>query len=231
MKTVILAGGLGTRLSEETKKIPKPMVKLGGLPIILHIINYYKKFGYNEFIICSGYKRHVINNYFIDDHSVDVINTGIKNESGSRLKKIKNYFKKDEDFFMTYGDGLSNINLKNLLKFHKKHKKIATLSAVRPLPRFGHLTIKGNKVVKFKEKDILSEGWINGGFFVLNSKIFNYIDNSNNCIFEKKPLESLSKNRELMAYKHEKFWHPMDTLRDKNYLNDLLKKKEAPWLK
>jgi glucose-1-phosphate cytidylyltransferase len=231
MKTVILAGGLGTRLSEETKKIPKPMVKLGGLPIILHIINYYKKFGYNEFIIGSGYKRHVINNYFIDAHSVDVINTGIKNESGSRLKKIKNYFKKDEDFFMTYGDGLSNINLKNLLKFHKKHKKIATLSAVRPLPRFGHLTIKGNKVVKFKEKDILSEGWINGGFFVLNSKIFNYIDNSNNCIFEKKPLESLSKNRELMAYKHEKFWHPMDTLRDKNYLNDLLKKKEAPWLK
>ena len=118
-----------------------------------------------------------------------------------------------------------------MLKFHKKHKKIATLSAVRPLPRFGHLTLKGNLVIKFKEKDTLSEGWINGGFFVLNSKVFDYIDNTNKCIFEKKPLEFLSKNKELMAYKHEKFWHPMDTLRDKIYLNNLLKKKEAPWLK
>tara|TARA_B100001750_G_scaffold202836_1_gene178311 strand:- start:240 stop:635 length:396 start_codon:yes stop_codon:yes gene_type:complete len=131
---------------------------------------------------------------------------------------------------MTYGDGVSNINIKKLLKFHKKHKKIATLSAVRPIPRFGHLTIKNKKITKFKEKDRVSEGWINGGFFVLNKKVFKYIDNRIDCIFEKEPLERLSKDGQLMAYQHDGFWHPMDTLRDKRFLNDLIKKRIAPWL-
>ena len=172
MKLVILAGGLGTRLSEETKKIPKPMVKIGKIPIIQHIINYYEKFNVNEVIICAGYKKEIIKKYFKNNNKIKVFDTGLKTQSGSRLLRVKKFLNKDENFFMTYGDGLSNININKLNNFHKKSNKIATLSAVRPIPRFGHLTIKKNLVVKFKEKDILSEGWINGGFFVLNKKIF-----------------------------------------------------------
>ena len=230
MKVVILAGGLGTRLAEETDKIPKPMVKIGNKPIISHIIRLYLNFGFKEIIICSGYKKEKIKNYFKNQRNINVVDTGLKSESGSRIKLIKKYLDDDDDFFMTYGDGVSNINIKKLLKFHKKHKKIATLSAVRPLPRFGHLTIKNKKITKFKEKDKVSEGWINGGFFVLNKKVFKYIDSRINCIFEKKPLERLSKDGQLMAYKHDGFWHPMDTLRDKRFLNDLIKKRIAPWL-
>ncbi len=230
MKTVILAGGLGSRLAEETDKVPKPMIKIGDKPIISHIINHYSKYDFSEFIICSGYKKEIIENYFISVKKVQVINTGLETQTGARIKKIKEYIGKDENFFMTYGDGLSNINLKKLLEFHKNNNKIATLSAVRPIPRFGHLTIEGNKVNKFKEKDSLSEGWINGGFFVLNSKVFDYIDDKQDCIFEKQPLENLSKDGELMAFKHEGFWHPIDTLRDKNYLNEIYAKGNAPWL-
>ncbi len=230
MKTVILAGGLGSRLAEETDKVPKPMIKIGDKPIISHIINHYSKYDFSEFIICSGYKKEIIENYFNSVKKVQVINTGLETQTGARIKKIKEYIGKDENFFMTYGDGLSNINLKKLLEFHKNNNKIATLSAVRPIPRFGHLTIEGNKVNKFKEKDSLSEGWINGGFFVLNSKVFDYIDDKQDCIFEKQPLENLSKDGELMAFKHEGFWHPIDTLRDKNYLNEIYAKGNAPWL-
>ena len=230
MKTVILAGGLGSRLAEETDKVPKPMIKIGDKPIISHIINHYSKYDFSEFIICSGYKKEIIENYFISVKKVQVINTGLETQTGARIKKIKEYIGKDENFFMTYGDGLSNINLKKLLEFHKNNNKIATLSAVRPIPRFGHLTIEGNKVNKFKEKDSLSEGWINGGFFVLNSKVFDYIDDKQDSIFEKQPLENLSKDGELMAFKHEGFWHPIDTLRDKNYLNEIYAKGNAPWL-
>ena len=230
MKLVILAGGLGTRLSEETKKIPKPMVKIGNIPIIQHIINYYSKFNITDVIICGGYKKEILKKYFHNNPNIKVVNTGKNTQSGSRLLKVKKYLKGEQDFFMTYGDGLSNINIKQLYNFHKKHLKTATLSAVRPLPRFGHLTIKKDKVIKFKEKDMLSEGWINGGFFILSKKVFNYINHPNNCIFEREPLVKLSQKNELMAYKHNKFWHPMDTLRDKNYLNELYKNKVAPWV-
>ncbi len=230
MKLVILAGGLGTRLSEETKKVPKPMVKIGKIPIIQHIINYYLKFQITDVIVCGGYKKEILIKYFKQNPNIKVVDTGKNTQSGSRLLKIKKYLMSEKNFFMTYGDGLSNIDIKKLYNFHKKHSKIATLSAVRPLPRFGHLTIKKNKVIKFKEKDILSEGWINGGFFVLNKKVFNFINHPDNCIFEREPLVNLSNKQELMAYKHSNFWHPMDTLRDKNYLNELYKKKEAPWV-
>ena len=150
MKLVILAGGLGTRLSEETRKIPKPMVKIGKLPIIQHIINYYQKFNVREVIICAGYKKHILNKYFKDNQFIKVCDTGLDTQSGSRLLRVKKYLKNEDHFFMTYGDGLSNINIKKLLNFHIKNKKIATLSAVRPIPRFGHLTIKKNLVIKFK---------------------------------------------------------------------------------
>ena len=230
MKVVILAGGLGSRLSEETHKIPKPMVKIGDKPIINHIINHYLKFGFSEVIVCAGYKKEIIMDHYKDEKNIHVADTGLNSESGARIKKIKNLIGEDKNFFMTYGDGLSNIDIKKLLLFHNAHNKIASLSAVRPIPRFGHLTIEGDVIVQFKEKDKLSEGWINGGFFVLDKKIFDYIDNSDDCVFEKKPLENLSKKDELMAYKHDGFWHPMDTLRDKNYLNDMFNKGNAEWL-
>ena len=230
MKTVILAGGLGSRLSEETHKIPKPMIKIGDKPIISHIINHFMKHNFSEVIICSGYKKEVIDNYFKNEKTIQVVDTGLETQTGARIKNIKKLIGKDENFFMTYGDGLSDINLQKLLRFHKKNNKIATLSAVRPIPRFGHLTIENEKVIQFKEKDALSEGWINGGFFVLNSKVFDYISDDQDCIFEKEPLENLSKDGELMAYKHEEFWHPIDTLRDKNYLNEMFNKGKAPWL-
>ena len=230
MKLVILAGGLGTRLSEETRKIPKPMVKVGKIPIIQHIINYYEKFNVKEVIICAGYKKEIINKYFKNNKHIKVCDTGLKTQSGSRLLRVKKYLESDENFFMTYGDGLSNININKLMNFHTNNKKTATLSAVRPIPRFGHLTIKKNLVVRFKEKDILSEGWINGGFFVLNKKIFTYINDKNNCIFEREPLVKLADDKQLMAFKHSNFWHPMDTLRDKNYLNSLIIKGNAPWI-
>lgn len=225
MKVVILAGGLGTRISEQTKKMPKPMIKIGKKPILDHIINIYKKFGYNDFIICSGYKRKIIEKYFKKNKRIKVINTGLKTQTAARLKKIKKYIT-EENFFMTYGDGLSNINIKKLLSFHKKHQKIATLSAVRPIPRFGSITISKNKIIIFKEKDKLKEGWINGGFFVLNKKVFDYIDDRNDCIFEKEPLEILSKKGELMAFKHDGFWHPIDTMRDKKFLDSIYKNKK-----
>jgi glucose-1-phosphate cytidylyltransferase len=230
MKIVILAGGLGSRLSEETHKIPKPMIKIGDKPIISHIINHFMKHNFSEVIICSGYKKEVIDNYFKNEKKIQVVDTGLETQTGARIKNIKKLIGKDENFFMTYGDGLSDINLQKLLRFHKKNNKIATLSAVRPIPRFGHLTIENEKVIQFKEKDALSEGWINGGFFVLNSKVFDYISDDQDCIFEKEPLENLSKDGELMAYKHEEFWHPIDTLRDKNYLNEMFNKGKAPWL-
>lgn len=231
MKTVILCGGLGTRLAEETDKIPKPIVKIGKIPIIHHIINYYKFFGFNDFILCAGYKHKKIFEYFKNYKNIKVVNTGLNSQTGARIKKIKKFIDKKENFFMTYGDGVSNINIKLLLKFHLKHKRIATLSAVRPIPRFGKITLRGSKIIKFEEKSPMGEGWINGGFFVLNYKVFDYISDKEDCIFEKEPLQDLSKNSQLMAFKHNKFWHPMDTLRDKRYLNSLIKSKKAPWIK
>tara|TARA_Y100000816_G_C25994607_1_gene519572 strand:+ start:113 stop:805 length:693 start_codon:yes stop_codon:yes gene_type:complete len=230
MKVVILAGGYGTRLAEATDQLPKPMIKIGNIPIILHIINHYKKFNFNEVIICAGYKKEIIEKYFENTKKIKVVDTGLDTQTGARIKKVEEFIKEDENFFMTYGDGISNVNINDLIEFHKKNKKIATLTAVRPIPRFGHITLQNEKVIQFKEKDHLSEGWINGGFFVLNKKVFSYINDNQNCIFEREPLENLSKDGELVAFRHESFWHPVDTLRDKNYLNEIFNKGKAPWL-
>ena len=230
MKVVILAGGFGTRLAEETHQLPKPMIKIGKDPIISHIVKHFRKFNFDKVVICAGYKKDSIEKYFLNEQNIQVVDTGLNTQTAARIKKIKEFINDDENFFMTYGDGLSNVNINELLSFHKKNNKIATLTAVRPIPRFGHITLKDDKVIKFKEKDFLSEGWINGGFFVLNKKVFNYINDNEDCIFEREPLENLSKDGELMAFKHEGFWHPIDTLRDKNFLNDLFKKGNAPWV-
>ena len=240
MYTVFLAGGMGTRLSEETTKIPKPMIKIGNKPILFHIMKHYSKSNYKNFIICGGYKWKYIKNFFNKyknleknekDWFVNVVNTGLKTQTGARLKKIKKFLGDEKTFFMTYGDGVSNVNLKKLLSFHNKHKKIATLTAVRPLPRFGNIKLDKNKVSNFSEKDRLQEGWINGGFFVLNKEVFDYIDSRENCIFERSPLQNLSRDGQLMAFKHEDFWHPMDTLRDKNYLNKICRNRKFIWKK
>ena len=229
MKVVILCGGLGSRLAEETKKIPKPMVKIGGKPILVHIITIYQKYGFNEFILASGYKSKVIEKYFNKKKNINVVNTGLNTLTGKRLYKLKNFFKKDENFMLTYGDGLSSQNLTKLLKFHEKNKKIATVTAVRPPVRFGELKITNNNVTSFREKLQSRGSWINGGFFVFNYRIFNYI-NDKNSMLEVEPINKLVKNKELNAFKHQGFWQCMDTLRDKNFLNNLLKRRKAPWI-
>ena len=225
MKVVILAGGLGTRLVEYTKLIPKPMVKVGGLPIIHHIILHYKKYGLRSFIIASGYKGTIIKKYFkkkLKDLDIKVINTGLKTMTGGRIKRLKKYLN-NETFLLTYGDGISDVNIGELIKFHKKNKKLATLTAVRPPARFGAIKISKNAVKVFKEKSKIDEGWINGGFFCLESKIIKLIKNDR-TFFEKEPLEQLSKKKQLMAFKHEGFWQCMDTKRDKDIIEKILKK-------
>ena len=226
MKCVILAGGRGTRISELSKDIPKPMIKILGKPIISRIIMHYYKFGIKEFIIAAGYKQKILENYFkykkSNQFSVKVINTGLKTMTGGRIKRLKKYLG-NETFLLTYGDGLSNVNIKKLINFHKKNKKIATLTAVRPPARFGAIKIKGNKIKYFKEKSKLDEGWINGGFFVFENKIFNYLKGDQTYL-ERDPLQIISKKGELHAYKHNGFWQCMDTLRDKEILEKELKK-------
>tara|TARA_Y100000591_G_C21609234_1_gene582001 strand:- start:51 stop:752 length:702 start_codon:yes stop_codon:yes gene_type:complete len=232
MKVVILAGGYGTRLAELTYSIPKPMVPIGGIPILMHIINYYRKFEFNDFIIAGGYKIEIINDYFDKkkkNYKIQIIDTGQDTMTGGRLRKIKTYLK-EENFFMTYGDGLSNVNINELLKFHLKENKLVTVTAVRPPARFGSLIINENNIVtRFREKSQLDEGWINGGFFVMKRKFIDFIDD-NTTILEKKPLELMSKKNELLAYKHYGFWQCMDHLTDKKYLESLFESKTAPWL-
>jgi glucose-1-phosphate cytidylyltransferase len=226
MKVVILAGGLGTRLSEYTKTIPKPMVKVGGKPIIFQIMKLYAKYGFKDFYIALGYKGNIIKNFFkkkIYDWNVTLVDTGKKTMTGGRLKKMKKFFEKNETFMMTYGDGLSNVNIKKLLTFHQKSKKLVTLTAVRPPARFGVIKLKGNFVNYFKEKSKMDEGWINGGFFVMNEKFLNFIKNSQTFL-EKEPLERITKKKQLTAFKHRGFWQCMDTKRDKDKLDDILKK-------
>jgi len=226
MKVVILAGGFGTRLSEYTKTIPKPMVKVGGKPIIFQIMKLYAKYGFNDFYIALGYKGEVIKSFFkkkFYDWNVTLVDTGKKTMTGGRLKKMKNLFGKNETFMMTYGDGLSNVNIKKLLTFHKKNKKLITLTAVRPPARFGVIKLKGNFVNYFKEKSKMDEGWINGGFFVMNAKFLNFIKNSQTFL-EKEPLERATKQKQLAAFKHRGFWQCMDTKRDKDKLDEILKK-------
>ena len=227
MKVVILAGGLGTRLSEYTKKIPKPMVTLSGKPIIYYIMKHYSNYGFKNFVIASGYKQNVIKKYFkkkILNWNIDVVNTGLNSMTGGRLKRLKKIIG-NETFLMTYGDGLSDVNIKRLINFHKKTKSITTLTAVRPTARFGAIKIKGKKVSYFKEKSNIDEGWINGGFFVMEPKIFNIIKNDKTYL-ERETFEILSKKKSLNAFKHYGFWQCMDTLRDKYMLENYFKKKK-----
>ena len=216
MKIAILAGGLGTRLSEYTSTIPKPMVKIGKYPILIHIINLYLKNDLKDFYILAGYKSHIIKKYF---KNFKKINTPFK----FRLKKMMNFLKDDEKFMFTYGDGISNISIKKLLKFHKKNKKMITVTTVRPPARFGEIKIKKNIVTSFKEKPQASSSWINGGFFIANKEFLKSIKNEK-TILEKEPLENAAKKNQLLAYKHKGFWKCMDTLRDKLVLEDLHKK-------
>jgi|TARA_B110000483_G_scaffold68389_1_gene85431 glucose-1-phosphate cytidylyltransferase len=228
MKVVILAGGFGTRLSEYTKFIPKPMVKLNNKPIIYYIMKHFSNYGFKEFYIALGYKGDVIRNYFKKNSfkwKINLIETGIKTMTGGRIKKLNKYLD-EEDFFMTYGDGLSDVNLKKLLQFHKKNKKaLVTMTAVRPPARFGAIKIRGKKVSVFREKSKIDEGWINGGFFIMNKKFIDYIQKYSTYL-EKSPLEKAAKKNQLYAFKHNGFWQCMDTKRDKDNLEDLLKTKK-----
>jgi glucose-1-phosphate cytidylyltransferase len=228
MKCVILAGGKGTRLSELTHKVPKPMINICGKPIISHIMLHYAKYGIKEFLIAAGHKQKIIKNYFkkkkIRGLKINIINTGLNTMTGGRLKRLEKYLK-DQTFMMTYGDGISDVNLKKLLNFHIKHKKISTLTSVRPPARFGAIKLKkNNEVTYFKEKSKLDSGWINGGFFVFEPSIFKYIKNDRTFL-EKEPLQKVSKKKELFAYKHYGYWQCMDTLRDKLLIEKELKKK------
>ena len=227
MKVILLAGGFGTRLSEYTKTIPKPMINIAGKPMLLHIMKLYAKYGFKDFYIALGYKGKIIKKFFnkkFFDWNINFVETGKNTMTGGRLKRLKKYIGK-ETFMMTYGDGLSNINLKKLLKFHKKNKKLVTLTAVRPPARFGAIKLKGRYVNYFKEKSRLDEGWINGGFFVMEPEFLKLIKNDNTYL-EREPLEKVTKKRQLAAFRHEGFWQCMDTKRDKDELNKILMAKK-----
>ncbi len=231
MKVVILAGGKGTRISEYTKILPKPMIKIGSKPILEHIINYYLKFGFNDFIIASGYKHRIIKNYFKKKKfpaKINVINTGVETLTGSRLKRLSNQLK--DTFMLTYGDGLTNLNLNKLLNFHKKNKNKITLTAVHPPARFGELSLLNNSVISFQEKPQLQKGWINGGFFVVEPEFLKFIGYKN-VMLERSPLKKAVKANSLGAFKHKGFWFCMDTMRDKKVLDTLIKNNKSPWLK
>lgn len=254
MKVVILAGGLGTRLSEETELKPKPMVEIGGRPILWHIMKIYSHYGFNDFIILTGYKSHVIKDYFINyytrysDITVDMaknsveihqhrnepwkvtmLYTGQDTMTGGRIKKAQEYIG-NERFMLTYGDGVCDVDIKELVEFHKNSNSVATMTAVQPSGRFGALTINDDeKISSFVEKPKGDESWINGGFFVLEPEVFNYIDEGDDIVFEKAPLEKLANDSQLNAFKHDGFWRPMDTLRDKIELTDMWMSETAPW--
>ena len=230
MKVIILAGGYGTRLAEYTDKIPKPMVQIGKKPMLSHVMEIYQKYGYEKFIIAAGYKKEIIEDYYKDSKEFDIqiVDTGEKTMTGGRLLRLKKFIEKEENFFMTYGDGLCSINLNHLLNFHLKHKKIATVTAVHPPVRFGELEIENDEVINFEEKPQAKAGWINGGFFVLNQKVFSYIE-EDKTMFEKDPMKKLLKDKNLKAFKYDGFWKCMDNLRDKIILEDLFLKKEEIW--
>ena len=229
MKVIILAGGLGTRIMEETHNKPKPMVEIAGKPILLHIMDIYNKALGCEFKIAAGYKKEVIEDYMKNvEYDVEIIDTGELTGTGGRIKKIMEMYPLDS-FMATYGDGLADVNINLLLDFHNSHSRLATVTAVRPAARFGKLKILDDVVVDFAEKSQSDEGWINGGFFVFEPEVKKYISNEME-MFEHNPLKKLSQDKQLMAYMHEKFWQPMDTLREKNDLENLVRIKQAPWL-
>ncbi|MBF0216412.1 MAG: glucose-1-phosphate cytidylyltransferase [Candidatus Omnitrophica bacterium] len=252
MKVVILAGGQGTRLQEETVVKPKPMVEVGEKPILWHIMKIYAASGFNEFVVALGYKGEWIKKYFLNYHQLDhdfsihtknghidmhdgdyedwivhLVDTGYKTQTGGRLKRLKKIIG-GETFMMTYGDGVADIDLKELLSFHRHNGKLATVTAVRPEARFGEVIFNGNIVERFVEKPQLGEGWISGGFFVLEPQVLDYID-GDDTIFERKSMERLVSDGQLAAFQHNNFWHSMDTMRDAKFLNDIWAKNEAPW--
>ena len=254
MKTVILAGGYGTRISEETHLKPKPMIEVGGMPILWHIMKSYSSYGINDFIIACGYKGYIIKEYFanyflhmsdvtfdmknnsmevhhkfVEPWTITLVDTGLDTMTGGRLKRIKEYVE-DETFCFTYGDGLSDIDISSLISFHKNQKTFATATAVQPPGRFGKLEINNERITSFTKKPIGDGAWINGGFFVLEPKVFDYIENDE-TIWEKQPLEKLASENQLSAFKHNGFWQPLDTLRDKNLLEGMWSSGNAPWKK
>ena len=230
MKAVILAGGYGTRISEESDLIPKPLIEIGGKPILWHIMKIYLAHKINDFVICLGYKGEKIKEYFEQFDSklwnVQLIDTGLDTMTGGRLKRIQD--KIDDTFCVTYGDGVSDVNLNNLITFHKEKKSLATLTAIHPPERFGVLNLSGDYVKEFHEKHTGESSWINGGFFVFEPEIFDYLQNDS-TVLERAPLETLAKEQKLAAFKHNGFWHPMDTLRDKKHLEDLWASEKTPW--
>lgn len=252
MKAVILAGGMGARISEETSLKPKPMIEIGGKPILWHIMKIYSAHNINDFIICLGYKGYLIKEYFINyfyhtsDVTIDMkkntteihqsysepwritlLDTGEHSMTGGRLKRIAHHLE-DEDFCFTYGDGVSNVNITELIEFHKYHKKFATVTAIKPPARFGAINIEEGRIINFEEKPYGGNGWANGGFFVLSPKVINYISDDS-TIWEREPMERLTQDNQITAFQHEDFWYAMDTLRDKNYLEELWANKQAPW--
>ena len=230
MKAVILAGGYGTRISEESSIVPKPLIEIGGKPILWHIMKIYSAYKIDDFVICLGYKGEKIKEYFEQFDSklwnIQLIDTGLDTMTGGRLKRIQD--KIDDTFCMTYGDGVSDVNLNNLISFHKEKKSLATLTAIHPPERFGVLNLSGDYVTEFHEKHTGESSWINGGFFVFEPEIFDYLQNDS-TVLERAPLETLAKEQKLSAFKHNGFWHPMDTLRDKKHLEDLWTSEKAPW--
>ena len=252
MKVAILAGGAGSRLAEETQTIPKPMVEIGGKPILWHIMRHYEHYGFKNFVIALGYKGEIIKKYMVDycalnsnirvnlqtgnfdmyggtkpDWNVELIDTGLTTMTGGRIKRLAPYLK-GGTFMLTWGDGVSNINLEDLLAYHRSHGKLATLTAVRPPARYGHMEFDGNQITSFNEKPQTGEGWINGAFFVLEPQVFDYID-GDATQWEKEPLENLAREGQLMAYRHTSFWQCMDTLREKHILETLWQSGNPPW--
>jgi len=252
LKAVILAGGLGTRISEETQVKPKPMIEIGGMPVLWHIMKIYSTYDINEFVICCGYKGYLVKEYFAnyflhmsdvtfdlknnnmevhrkfaEPWKVTLVNTGLQTMTGGRLKRVKDYVD-EKTFCFTYGDGLSDVDIANLVKFHKDKKRIATITSVQPPGRFGLVDIHDDKILRFTEKPAGDGNWINGGFFVLEPEVFDYIE-GDSSIWERESLEKLAGDDQLSAFKHSKFWQPLDTLRDKNYLEKLWNSGKAPW--
>jgi glucose-1-phosphate cytidylyltransferase len=253
MKAIILAGGLGTRLSEETTLKPKPMVEIGGKPILWHIMNIYAAHGVNEFLIAAGYKAEIIKQYFFhfyalnNDISVDlatgqitihegkqphwkvhVVDTGLSTQTGGRVRRLRDWIEDDETFFLTYGDGVADVDVTALAQFHNAHGRLATVTTVLPPARFGRLGFEGDRVTTFQEKPMAGENWINGGYFVLNRKAIDYVDGDDTA-WEREPLERLARDGELMAFRHRGFWSPMDTLKEKSMLEELWASGKAPW--
>jgi glucose-1-phosphate cytidylyltransferase len=252
MKVAILAGGRGSRLAEETEIKPKPMVEIGGRPILWHIMKIYDQYGFSDFVVALGYKGEVIKKYIVDyghlnsdlrvdlatgevhkksknntNWTVELIDTGLNTNTGGRIKRLKDHLN-NGTFMLTWGDGVSNININELLTFHRSHGKLATLTAARPPARYGHMSFDGDRIISFQEKPQIGEGWINGAFFVLEPQIFDYID-GDDTQFEKEPLEGLARDGQLMAYKHDGFWQCMDTLRERHILELLWERDDCPW--